>query len=187
MGDELEEQSQSDSMEYWRLCEELTVCQAALLAIGENPSHWRKISRASTEHLPTPYEAMATAIQNALRSGRIKGTLENETEYGPSGPEPVFGTVDVHTSRVEVESLKDWLIARDHHRGFFFKVQTNKTPDYLNPEHPRYAPKLAAAVRAWLAVSESPGKTPKQVLKKWLSENATCLAPILCTSDVGIY
>ena len=42
---------------------------------------------------------------------------------------------------------------------------------YLNPQHPRYAPKLAAAVRAWLSVDAVSGKSPKQSLTKWLREH----------------
>ena len=49
-------------------------------------------------------------------------------------------------------------------------------PDYLNPKLPKgYAPKLAAAVNAWLAVQAMPdtkGKSVKEALKKWLRENA---------------
>lgn len=44
--------------------------------------------------------------------------------------------------------------------------------DYLNPDHPRYAPKLAAAVRAWQFVTEPNGKHPKQALTKWLRDHA---------------
>jgi len=46
-----------------------------------------------------------------------------------------------------------------------------KTPDYLNPEHPRYTTKLAAAVLAWQAAGKTPdkpGKTPKQTIEEWL-------------------
>ncbi|WP_298928114.1 hypothetical protein [uncultured Ramlibacter sp.] len=46
--------------------------------------------------------------------------------------------------------------------------------DYLRPDHPRYTPKLAAAVHAWEAVTEPlPGSTTKQSLEKWLTENAS--------------
>jgi len=41
-------------------------------------------------------------------------------------------------------------------------------PAYLNPDHPRYAPKLAAAVAAWQAVGEPEGMTPVQAMTKWL-------------------
>ena len=40
---------------------------------------------------------------------------------------------------------------------------------------PRYVPKLAAAVRAWLAVKNPTGKSPKQALEDWLRGNAADL------------
>lgn len=43
---------------------------------------------------------------------------------------------------------------------------------YLDPLHPRYAPKLAAAVKAWQAVQETGKRTPKQAMEKWLNEHA---------------
>ena len=51
-------------------------------------------------------------------------------------------------------------------------------PDYLDSHHARYAPKLAATVRAWEAVTE-PGKlSPKRALKKWLTEHASEYEPL---------
>ena len=44
-------------------------------------------------------------------------------------------------------------------------------PDYLDKTNPRYPPKLAAAVRAWQAVTDPGGKHPKQALAKWLREH----------------
>jgi len=58
--------------------------------------------------------------------------------------------------------------------GFFFP-ETIVSPDYLDPKHPRYAPKLAAAVLAWMATATeavTSGKSPKQALAKWLREHA---------------
>ncbi len=75
------------------------------------------------------------------------------------------------SSRVEVESLKEWLASRGFRRGFFFPEQV-ETPDYLDPDNPRYASKLAAAVRAWQAVTDPAGRHPKQALAKWLREHA---------------
>ena len=46
------------------------------------------------------------------------------------------------------------------------------TPGYLDPSHSRYSPKLAAAVRAWLAVEDEKGKHPRQALEAWLTKNA---------------
>ena len=85
------------------------------------------------------------------------------------------------SSRVEVESLKEWLASRGFRRGFFFPERT-ETPDYLDPGNSRYAPKLAAAVRAWQAVTDPAGRHPKQALAKWLRENA---AEFGLTDDEG--
>jgi hypothetical protein len=87
----------------------------------------------------------------------------------------VDGAIDLKRSRVEVDSLREWLSSRGLDKGFFFP---NKpiAQDYLNRKHPRYAPKLAAAVHAWLATdadSATKGKSPKQALTKWLREHAT--------------
>lgn len=72
---------------------------------------------------------------------------------------------------VGVDSLRQWLASRGFHKGFFFPTASD-APDYLDPQNPRYAPKLAAVVRAWQAVADLNGKTPKQMLKKWLREHA---------------
>ena len=48
---------------------------------------------------------------------------------------------------------------------------------FLNKQSPCYAPKLAAAIEAWKAVSENPdaksGKSVKQAITKWLRINAS--------------
>jgi hypothetical protein len=45
----------------------------------------------------------------------------------------------------------------------------NCQPAYLDTKHPRYAPKLAAAVRAWEAVTEVPnGSTAKREVEEWI-------------------
>ncbi|MGQ0677394.1 MAG: hypothetical protein ACT4N4_15095 [Rhodospirillales bacterium] len=80
-------------------------------------------------------------------------------------------SVNLYSSRVEVESLKEWLASRGFQRGFFFPTPV-EAPGYLDPNNPRYAPKLAAAVRAWQAVQDPAGRHPKQALAKWLRENA---------------
>jgi hypothetical protein len=72
---------------------------------------------------------------------------------------------------VDVQALKAWMKGRGITTGFFFPAG-NSTADYLDPSHPRYAPKLAAAVSAWLAVDDPKGKTPKSGLMKWLREHS---------------
>ena len=141
---------ESDDLNYWRLCDELSVYEAALLTVGLSPSEFPYLENTNLDRRPRGFEAAKTAIRNALRSGRIVGTVQPEYTNDFNGDtEPITGTINVHSSRVEVESLKNWLVSRGFQRGFFFPI-SDEAPDYLNVNNRRYAPKLAAAVRAWL-------------------------------------
>ena len=57
----------------------------------------------------------------------------------------VYGSADISTSRVTVDSLRNWLRSRGVRTGFFFPEGT-EAPEFLDPLNPRYAPKLAAAI-----------------------------------------
>jgi hypothetical protein len=72
------------------------------------------------------------------------------------------------------DDLVQWLSSRGIKDGFFFPsdTATSDTPDYLDPNAPRYANKLAAAVHAWQAVTDSGKISPKKALEKWLREHA---------------
>jgi hypothetical protein len=181
MTDSLDE-DQPDDLDYWRLCDELSIYEAALLIAGQSPGQLPNVERWSSDQRPKGYEAAKTAITNALRGGRIKGTIEPQfTDDFNGNPTPIPDTVSL-SSRVEVESLKEWLAGRGFRRGFFFPEQAD-TPDYLDPGNPRYAPKLAAAVRAWQATKDPGGRHPKQALVKWLREHA---AELQLADDEGI-
>lgn len=81
---------------------------------------------------------------------------------------------DWELTTVAREDLINWLLSRGIRTGYFF-AESTETPNYLDNEHPRYAPKLAAAVNAWLAMENTDllsRKSPKQALAKWLRENA---------------
>jgi hypothetical protein len=161
------------SINFWRLCDELSVMQAALLYANEDPSKNDHIENWKMEERPTGYEGTKTAISNALRKGVIEGKIIPlyETDINGNTCGEIPDSLDVKESRVDVESLRSWLRLKGIKSGFFFPT-TNDTPDYLDPNHPRYAPKLAAAVNAWLAVTD-PGKiSPKKALEKWLREHA---------------
>jgi hypothetical protein len=69
------------------------------------------------------------------------------------------------------EDLIPWLESKGFRTGYFFPTATD-TPDYLDPKNLRYAPKLAASVRAWLAVTDTGKTSPKRALVKWLREHA---------------
>lgn len=163
-----------DSLDYWRLCDELNIVQAALLIAGSDPGKDQEyVENWQPDKRPAGYDAAKTAITNALRSGKIDGKIvpHYDTDIDGNRCAVIEGTIDIEESRIEVESLKNWLKSRGLKSGFFFPSQTEDA-DYLDPTNPRYAPKLAAAVKAWIAVGEVTGKTPKQTLVKWLREHA---------------
>lgn len=51
-------------------------------------------------------------------------------------------------------------------------ADANDSHGYLDPKNPRYAPKLAASVKAWQAVTDPRGRSPKKALDNWLREHA---------------
>ncbi len=176
-----------ESLDYWRLCDELTIVEAALLVSGHDPSiDATYVERWEAEKRPAGYEGAKNAISRALQRKQIEGTIVEEPEYDNEGNVygSITGSMDIKTSRVFVDSLRLWLSARGISSGFFFPNGSN-TPDYLDPSHPRYAPKLAAAVRAWLATDDETmlrGKTAKQALSIWLRKHA---AQFGLTNDDG--
>ena len=162
---------EEDDFDFWRLCDELSILEAALLIAGDSPAKSSEVENWETHQRPLGYEAAKTAIRNALRKKSIAGTIVTESECDINGHEyGIAGTISIH-SRVDVEGLRSWLRSRGMRTGFFFPTGS-ESPDYLDPANPRYAPKLAAAIRAWQAVTDPGGKHPKQALSKWLRENA---------------
>ena len=167
-----------DGLDYWRLCDQLDIVQAALLVSGHDPSiDQGYVEGWDFEYRPTGYEAAKAAISDALRNGSIEGQLTRLVKHDVNGIflDIIEGSIDLRESRVEVESLRSWLSDQGFHAGFFFPTATG-APDYLDPDHPRYAPKLAAAVKAWLACgdeSATRGKSAKKALVKWLREHAS--------------
>lgn len=160
-----------DDLDFWRLCDELSIKEAALLIAGVSPAMNDSVESWEVEQRPRGYEAARTALLNALRGKRIKGQIVENTTCDMNGNEyPVEGSVSVW-SRVDVESLREWLWSRGLRHGFFAPSGA-EAPDYLDPRNSRYAPKLAAAIKAWQAVTDPAGKHPKQALTKWLRENA---------------
>ncbi len=205
-----------DELDYWRLCDHLSVQDAAALVIGEEPSSVYGVgegvylgyshSDSGPSSRAGEFQAAFTAIKNAIQAGTIQAQLrvsareygtadmEADADYASIGLPYRTGTTaadgevfsgegffyspfpDWSLTIVAVADLKAWLASRGMVTGFFFPNRAESQPGYLDKAHPSYAPKLAAAIRAWEAVSSDPellrGKTPKQALTKWLNEHA---------------
>ncbi len=172
-----------ESLDYWRLCDELSFEQAAILIIGGVPGEIEAMALSGAELLPRSaaryyprLDAARTAIVNAAAGKRLPAKLKFKTvDQYDQGFECVVAkegdTIDPERSTVLVSDLKNWLLSRGLRTGFFFP-EGQSVPDYLDPAHSRYAPKLAAAVRAWMACDDPKGRHPKQALMKWLREHS---------------
>ena len=165
-----------EGLDYLRLCDELSVIQAALLIAGCDPSPAAAyVEGWAPENKPVGYEAAKTAISNALQRGVITGQLIPLYEHDINGNvcDAIEESIDLSRSRIDVKSLRGWLAGRGLKTGFFFPEERD-FGDYLDPRHPRYAPKLAAAVLAWRATENERDQreVPKQALMKWLREHA---------------
>ena len=172
--DEIDQKNDLPGLDYWRLCDELSIVQAALLIAGSDPSSAQSYVENWEPHLKPPgYEAAKAAISNSLDKGEIKGFLTPmfDSDIQGNRTTPNEGSINIHESKVEVDSLRNWLARRGVRKGFFFPTE-NDAPDYLDPKNLRFAPKLAAAVRAWQAVTDPGKKSAKQALEKWLNEHA---------------
>jgi hypothetical protein len=119
----------------------------------------------------------------ALYRRSIEGNLVQKPDFDSNGNHIGYieGTIDLYTSTVYGDSLKRWLGLKGFTTGFFFPEPVT-TLDFLDPLNSRYAPKLAAAVKAWQAVTDPGRKSPKQALDKWLREHA---AEYGLTNDEG--
>jgi hypothetical protein len=169
-----------DGLDHWRLNDELSICYAALLHVGVDPSgkDAESINWKSHEK-PVGYEATALAFTAALRKDSITGRKVFDPDSGYNGE--ICGELNIYASSVDVDSLKRWLTARGIRTGFFFPAALD-VPDYLNPSHRRYSDKLAATVHAWLSAEIRPGKKPKQELEIWLRQHA---AEFNLTNEAG--
>lgn len=145
----------------WRLHDELTVEEAARLVVEEIVD---SSSAEYSQHVRIVEEALSRAV--ARKEIEFRSEHHQETGFG--------GNIDneYDTIYISVSSLRGWFAKRGAKPSFFFPNAVD-APDYLNPDHPRYAAKLAAAVNAWLSVVEVQGTSPKQALVRWLRENAS--------------
>jgi hypothetical protein len=173
----------ADRLEIWRLCNSYTIAQAALLIAGHDASEAARVEGLEPSERPSGYEAAKSALIEALtripgyRHGPLRGHVVESRravtvlDRHGNAQQGVEKFIDVEKSTVSASELRSWLRERGVRTGFFFPEKKNDQPDYLNPNHERFAPKLAAAVRAWEAFEKHgtpAGKSAKQALTGWL-------------------
>ena len=159
-----------DRIDRWKLADELTTYQIALLIAGYDPSEFEEDQPHQwPKEVNRDISPFLNAIKNAARSEKLKFTpVRYESSYNSDD-------IDWNISTVDIESLCEWLRRRNFKDGFF--VGRDGHVDKISDQSGEYyAPKLAAAVRAWNEVTADPtalnGKTPKKALEIWLRKHA---------------
>ncbi|MDY0187584.1 MAG: hypothetical protein RBR16_06645 [Syntrophus sp. (in: bacteria)] len=193
-----------EAIEYWKLPNSLTVIQAALLIVGKDPDLFQG---NIFEDPPSGFGAVFAALKNDIKDGKLKALIRldsrtehcgeyrnysNSDEIARPWPlsEDMYEDYDIfykaepnwEETTVSRQDLVEWLFNRNYKPPLFFEQQTttdslDSLPGYLDKNHPCYSPKLAAAVRAWEAVTtdqkyRNNGKTVKANLARWLNDHA---------------
>jgi hypothetical protein len=149
--------------DYWKFAEQVTANVAiGLICDFDDPAD-------IPFELPDKYEAISFALTRAIFTGKLKACNFRNTNAEVIG----FVYTDLSELTVEVTDLKSWLLSIDYRPEFFFPdaAQLTGSPEYLNKHHPRYSPKLAAAVNVWLAMEDDKllkGKATKAAITYWL-------------------
>lgn len=177
---------------YWRLCDDFTVIEAALLIVDEDPSNFpEQMEIVSEQDRPNNFTPVFSALKRAILNGVLYATIFREKitsdeflsgdykyhEWERDDKDGLIAKIEPswHRTTIVLFDLKEWLRSRGFTSCFFFSNETN-LPGYKDPSHPNYAPKLAAAVEAWETVNSDPelmrNLTPKQAIVVWLRKNA---------------
>ena len=158
-----------DRTQRWKLADELTVYQIALLIAGYDPSEFEKDQYYQwPEIVKNEISPYLNAVKNAARAEKISMIKYTEDGYNSDD-------IDWNRSVINVDSLIAWMRSRNFVDGFFIS-ESEEIESISNKNSEFYAPKLAAAVRAWKEVTSNPdalkGRTPKKALEMWLREYA---------------
>lgn len=164
--------------EYWRLATRLRIADAIQIILGIEPQS-SGLRLDQPHKWPNGFSALRESIVSAIRTDALEGGLiyEELDAFGDPVTEETTGprrhVVDLYESWVDTADLKHWLSENGFEGGYFFYGR-NQQLAFLDSDGARYAPKLAAAVEAWIAFDEFSTErgTPKQRLKTWLRSNA---------------
>ncbi|CAG9269011.1 hypothetical protein WK39_03155 [Burkholderia cepacia] len=180
-----------NELDLYRISDVYSLTDAAALLVGtkpsavQSPSEWTRkqyyiTAVEDSDSRPQAFDAALRALIGAVSRERspLRATkwfhgMDAEArsiQYElPEGHELVMD-LDPARTTVEADDLRQWLIERGVRTGFFFP-DVAPAPDYLDPNHPRFAPKLAAAVKVWLAMEDENLRRTKgavDAMKAWL-------------------
>jgi len=146
---------------------------ASLIAVGKYPEDVEGWVDEDIERSRPGYIAVRTALCGAIECEAIptRREIRHSGEF-PSDDDPL----DVRRTTISVAVLDRFFKARGFQCALFDREIADSSESSGSPF---FSKKLAAANKAWAAVTANPslliGKSPKQALEKWLSENAADL------------
>lgn len=166
----------------WTLCNKLSIVQAALLALGLNPSEYEiSIKDKPAPQNPLGYDALFQAMKDAVETGTLPASVVSKDLAAAL----VIGIIpdekhiieksetDWKATTVQVADFKAWLLSKNVKPDFFFAKDAY---DICNKQGAFYAPKLLAAIKAWEAVTGNnqllKNKSPRKALIEWLEQHA---------------
>lgn len=170
------------SMDLWRLSEELSVIDAAILITGNDPSETMEVyedneSRWVQRTDYEGYDAAAKALKGSILGNRLQAAAVFPVEWRPDGDvdrravlrgsSRLFQMRGLdfadHDGLIYLVAEPDWsrttvsvadLKAWMKGLGIFpqFFFPDEAVEGFRDPTHPRYSPKLACAVAAWESI-----------------------------------
>ncbi|SAK48244.1 hypothetical protein AWB79_01268 [Caballeronia hypogeia] len=188
-----------DELDLFRIADTYTLTVAAALIVGVKPSRIRRPNRQTIRrfHLarlerkdagadeiddaPDAFNAALQSLTHAVERGSLPATkcyrgvdpdilIELSLIHEHKDGVEIVGEIDLSKTTVAADDLKSWLSSRGVKSGFFFP-ESSQTPAYLDRNHARFSPKLAAAVKVWLAMEDENLRRSRGVvaaIKSWL-------------------
>ena len=155
----------------WKWATHYSVVNAALLMSGHNPEDFHDSDPDNYYRTAPGYLAAKTALVTSIESGGLETAKIVYDEPGYSG----ISEINIFQTTVSVGDLDRFVKAAGGACRIFERIDRSGKPS-SDPASQFFSPKLNAANKAWMAVTQEPerlrGKSPKQALKKWLQENA---------------
>jgi len=181
-----------EELDIWRLAEQLSAEQAAFLLLDRTPTGiHRYVETWTLDEIPDGFLTILALLKEAVIAGKIKGTIRRpagnlawletlsesrQITIDAGGIEAFYQIEpDWAATKIDVASLKLWLLQKHFRSDFFFPDATDAA-DYLNKDDECFSPKLYAAIEAWKAVKGEPRRLVRQSVKaalsEWLTEHA---------------